>query len=612
MATPEEEGKIDALRERLYSRSGEEKRPRSGLRTPTQTNVPRNWQRSQEDLQETLKTDTAPMAKKKRGYRTKILMGAGIFFGVTLLLSLLFLLLGNNSISGDNISLEVSGPFAIGGAETVDFRVALENNNAVPIESATLIIEYPVGTQNGEGRELFTERVALDVISAGQLVSKEFSAMIFGEENAEKLIKVSVEYRVRGSNAVFYKEAEPLRLKISSSPIVLSLKAPDERTSGQDMDLELTVVSNSEEELTNVLVQADYPFGFEFTDASPRPDAGNDTWRIESLEPGEETIITVLGVMTGLQKEERVFTFSAGAGTDRSQLELSSVYATAEHEVDIDGPALNVDVDINGSSSSGVVLQDGQSATVRIDVLNTLGDTLHNTSVAVVLGGNILDQVDIDLTNGEIDRSEGTIYFDSNRVSALRDIPSGALRSVSFTLTPESGITKTSQVTLDVTVRGYENYNDDDEDALVQNVKRTIQLSSNATLSADVQHISGPSAPKVGETTRYGVDLLIQNGSNQLVEGVVTAVLPENVVLDNEGGNISYDAGNRRVSWNVGTIGARGSERMTLFLSITPDSGDRGNTPRLLEVQRLSATNKFTGLTVRAENGALAVPKRVE
>jgi len=612
MAQGKDEKKIDTLRDRLYAREGEERTARTKLQSTKPASVPRNWERSQKALQDSLETPTMP--KKKKGYRTKLLAAGGVFFGFTLLLSLLFLLLGNNTISGENISLQVSGPFAIAGAETVDMRVALENNNAVPIESATLIIEYPVGTQkaDGSGQELFTERKSLDVIGSGQLVSESFSATIFGEENAEKVVNVSVEYRVRGSNAVFYKEAEPLRLKISSSPIVLSLKAPQQRTSGQDIELEFTVASNSEETLTNVLVSAEYPFGFEFTDGDPNPDSGDSVWRIASLDPEERETFTVQGTLTGLQGEERVFTFSTGVGTERDPYTLASVYATQQHEVTINAPSLNVGVDVNGSNSDTVTIQEGQSATVRVDVLNTLDVTLNSVTVDVVMGGNILDSIDVGLTNGFFDAGNNSISFDGNSVSSLRSIPSGSQRSVSFTIVPDQGIEKTSQITLDVVVRGSESFTPDESELLYQNVKRTIQLSSRASLDSSVRFISGSQTPRVGETTRYAADLHIQNGSNQLVDGTVTAVLPENVVLENEGGNISYDAGSRTVTWNVGTVGVRGTEQMTLFLSITPDAGDRGTTPTLLQTQRLKATNKFTGLSVRSEHAALAVPQAVE
>ncbi|MBX2866581.1 hypothetical protein KTR10_01310 [Candidatus Kaiserbacteria bacterium] len=615
MAQGKDENKMDVLRDRLYARDGDGQVRRTQLKSTRPASVPKNWERSQQSLQDSLKEEeTQTMPKKKKGYRMKLLVAGGVFFGIALLLSLIFLFLGNNTISGENISLEVSGPFAIGGAETVDMRVILENNNAVPIESATLIIEYPVGTQkaDGSGQELFTERKSLDVIGSGQLVSEEFSATLFGEENAEKVVNVSVEYRVRGSNAVFYKEAEPLRMKISSSPIVLSLKAPRERTSGQDIELEFIVASNSEETLNDILISATYPFGFEYEDADPRPDSGDNIWRIDSLSPEERETFTVRGVLTGLQNEDRVFTFSAGVGTERDPFTLASVYAVADHEVKIDAPSLNVDVDINGSNSESVIIQEGQSATVRVDVLNTLDTTLNNVTVDVVLGGNILDSIDIGLTDGFFDSKNNTLSFDRGSVSAFRGIPSGARRSVSFTIVPDEEIGKTSEITLDITVRGSESTSSNESDLLYQTTKRTIQLSSRASLSGEARFIGGSAIPEVGEETQYAVDLLLQNGSNQLIDGTVTAVLGENVTLNNAGGALSYDAGTRTVTWTVGSVGVRGSERTTLSLSITPDAGDRGSTPILLETQRFKATNKFTGLTVRAEHTALAVPRAVE
>jgi len=615
--------RLDDLRERLYARSSEDgERPvRTELTRQSRPDVPRDWKQSQKDLEATLnetptqkpqETQTMPVSKKRKAFRKKILIVGGVFFAGAIVLSTLFLILGNNSISGENISLEATGPFAIGGAEKVDMRVALQNNNAVPIESATLIVEYPLGTQSGDGEgiELFTERRPIDNIEPGQVVTEKFSAMVFGEENTEKIINISVEYRVHGSSAIFYKEAEPLRLKVSSSPIVLRVVGPQNVTSGQEVELTLDVASNTDASLSDVLISVEYPFGFEFEEASIDPVAGNTVWRIDELDPENQETITITGFISGLQDEDRVFRFSAGVGAERDRFALSSVYATAEHEMSISTPSLNVGVTINNKADAVVVLPEGQSATVYVEVQNTLDETIYNATVDVSLGGNILNQLNVGTTNGFYDANRNIISFDRNSVSNLKEIPPGDSRGVSFTIIPQSGIGKTSEISLDVAITAGQSSRGESD--LSRNAERTIQISSPTSLSSEVRLVSGSSTPTEGEESRYAIDLIIENGSNELVNGVLTAVLPPYVSLDNQGGDLSYDASTRTLTWTVGSVGAGKKRQMAALLSFTPTSAHVGKTPTLIEIQRLKATNRFTGLTVRAEAGAIVTPKEVE
>jgi hypothetical protein len=153
---------------------------------------------------------------------------------------------GSNTISGENISISVNGPVSVGGGDELPFQVSIANQNTVPIQSATLIIEYPKGSRNSvDGKEISIERKQLDVVNAGELLNIPLSVRVFGEENEEKEIKISIDYRVTGSNATFHKVSEPLKFKVSTSPIVMTFETLKTVTSGQDVELKLNVQSNS-------------------------------------------------------------------------------------------------------------------------------------------------------------------------------------------------------------------------------------------------------------------------------------------------------------------------------------------------------------------------------
>lgn len=626
--------KLDSLRERLYARDGgSRRRERAELKQESAGETPREWQTSREAVTHPEPAEevfsgapqpapvtelhaTMKEGKRSRGYRMKLIVGAVGFFVVMLAVSSLFFIFGNNSISGENISVEVSGPFAVGGGEELPLQITIANDNTIPIESATLIIEYPPGTQSAEeaGKEIFTERMQLDAIAPGSVRNIQTSAIVFGEENDEKVVDVSVEYRVQGSNATFYKEAAPLRFKISSSPVVLNIQADRSVSSGQEVSVELTVRSNAPTLLTGVLVKADYPFGFDYSSASPSPVSGRDTWLIEDLAPEEEHTITIHGVITGGQSDERVFHFSVGVPNERDSFALASIFTTGEVEMDVEAPFLGVNVEVNGSSQDPVVIAKGERATVRIRVTNTQDDTVYNGVVEVQLSGNALSDIDVSTQNGHYNSQTDVIRFDATGNSELTEIAPGRSKDVSFMLEPNKNTFQTPEIDLEVTVYGERVFEDNVPQELVATASRTIRVEAAVTLSSSILHVgtlfpnSGPVPPIAEETTEYTLQFELRNGSNDITNAEMTATLPPYVAWTDStvgNGSFSYNSGTRSLVWNIGNVNANGTESASAQVEVTPSQSQIGRVPTVVETQYFRATDRFTSTVIRDEASAL-------
>jgi len=572
---------IDAMRDRLYSRGKpQESIGRSAL-SNTARPAPKTWDKPEEEAQgqipdpipqkeapkivsqikktlhndffrppppekETHKTSTPPVGapisdnvmkkqKPKQTYRVKLVIVGLAFFVIAMVISSASLYFGGGSISGENISIDISDTqFTIGGGEQLSFQVAIANQNSVPIESATLIIDYPVGTQSAEnsGEELFSERVQLNDIDTGEVINVPLKAIIFGEENEEKTINASVEYRVRGSNAIFFKEAEPLRLKINSSPVTIRVNAVDSISSGQEIEIGLIIRSNSPTPLSDILVKASYPTGFDFTESDTETSSGQDTWLIEDLAPEEEQTIVIRGLIVGKQNEERIFEFSVGVPNERDRFGLASVFSKATAEVAMEEPFLDIGVEIDGDSSETVVISTKDSTSVNITFTNTQGDAIYDGVITAKLSGNALNEIEIDVSDGFYDSTTNIITWDSVDVEGLAEIAPGQSNLVRFRLSPEENISRTPEIGLEVTVSGQRVYDDRVPQELVGSISRTIRvesltkLESSAVYSVGQFTNTGPIPPIAEEITQYTFNMEVQNGSNNITNTEVTAVLP--------------------------------------------------------------------------------------
>jgi hypothetical protein len=635
--TPEEDAtrrrareaeRIQDLRDRLYSRGDAAKSNfvRHDL-APSKESTPQhavNIQKKAEPLpppipprSPLLDSQQAPdMSRTRKSFRVKAVIVGILFLIGALALSSAFLFFGTNTISGDNISIDVTGPVAVGGGDVMNFQIGIANNNALPIESATLIITYPRGAQSvtEPGKELFADRQQLNNIDPNEVVNVPVRFLMFGEENDEKEIKVSVEYRVRGSNATFYKEALPFGFKISSSPIIMNVNAVKNIPSGQETEIEIVVKSNAKETLNDLILKVAYPAGFDFSESEPETASGQDTWKLKTLKPGEEQKITITGIMTGNEDDENRFDFTVGVANERDSFNIVSSLAMVNHVMSIERPFLDVEVLINGKEDEVVVLSPRTSAQVTVRFKNALDATIYDGVIAVELSGNALSEIDVRSEDGNYNSNENTITWDSVDVDALKELAPGAQQSVAFSIDPDANIDATPEIKLMVTTKGKRVGEDRVPEEIVGSVERTIKYASITNLTSMAVYSdgpftnSGPIPPVAEKTTQYTFLLTVKNGTNPVTDAEVTAVMPPYMTwldMTSADDEVRYSSANRMITWDIDELAANEYKEVWIQVAFTPSLSHVNLTPTILERQRFKATDRFTGTTIRTEASAL-------
>lgn len=627
---------INELRKRLYNRgsdivsTGRHSVPRQSANgstnPPTPTTLPTPLSvtdvptvplyKSQEIVTEDIPVPNMIQKSKRNKVRKIIGIGGLLFFIVSMIVASIILFWGGNTISGENITITVAGSIAVGGGETYEYQVAIANQNTIPIQSATLIIEYPKGTQSAteEGKEISIERMTLDSIDAGQVINIPMKARMYGEENEEKEIKVWIEYRVAGSNAIFEKYAEPLKIKVITSPIVMTFNTVSKSASGQEVEIVLNVQSNSPTILNNILVKTYYPEGFDFTESIPDTISGEDTWKFDNFKPNEKKSIHIKGQITGYDTDVRKFSAVAGVSNEGNINTLASQLATADTEIAIESPFLDVRTIINGSPTETVVVNTTDTINVQIEYKNTLNTTISNGTVRVELSGNALNEFDIQTTAGYYDSAKNTITWDSEELTALKEILPGATIPISFNLAPSKDVGKTPEIKMTVSVTGQRTSESQVSQNLEGRLSRIIKVESSPILSGVTNYTEGPFTntgpvpPVVEKVTQYTYLLSVKAGTSDLTGAEVVAVLPQSVswldlVTDND--TVTYNATTRTMKWSIGDIDANTEATVGVQVSFLPSVTQVGKVPTILETQRLKATDRFTGTTVRAESPAL-------
>ncbi|MCA9363476.1 hypothetical protein KC851_04100 [Candidatus Kaiserbacteria bacterium] len=603
---------LNEMRRRLYARGSQFGKSERHELTNNEIDVSRNWTTSNstpattEKDSFTIQSDIeVPPVKSKRKYRAVIFLGSLFLFAVVAIISSLYLYYGGNQISSDNIQVSVSGPNYIGGGELLAMQVTVSNQNSVPIESATLIVKYPPGTRSADAdaKTLYEERIPIGQIAVGEVKKVPINVTVFGEENDNKQIETIVEYRVDGSNGMFYKDATPLALRISSSPLVLRVENIEKVSSGQLVDVTLTAVSNAPSALRDILISASYPNGFKLESSNPEPVFGDNVWQIDEILPEEKAVITLKGIVSGLTDETFRINFAAGPSDPDNRYIVAANLAEGRADFEIERPFIDVGVTIDDSVVSPVILTEGETTNVKVDIENTLDETVYDMTVEVVPGGNALSESSITSNSGFYDSNTGTVRWEVSNNPSFGTVLPGDTRSLSF-LVKQSEVKTTSSFDLVVNVYARRVNETNAQETLIGTTRAEAKYTSTISIGSQVGRglsgfsAVGPIPPRVGETTSYSLTLVAEAGANEVTNAVVEASLPVHVNwLDKyQGeGTLSYNPVSKLLVWQVGDIEIGKRKSINIQVDITPSVSQLSDLPILLNTQRIRAKDRFTG-----------------
>ena len=528
---------------------------------------------------------------------------------------------GGNTISPQNISVEVNGPVGTGAGEEFSLDITVGNDNTLDLDSVDLLVEFPDGTrkQGNLSESLLRYRDSLGPLAAGESASRKISLVPFGEEGEEKKITVTAEYRPKDSNAIFSKQTEYIFL-INSAPVTMELSLPREVSSDQAFEITLDLASNSAAVQKNILVRAQYPFGFQFQESTPAPSFGKDAWRIGDLQSQGKRSIRIKGKLNATEQAERTFRFSVGTASIKDEKQLGTTFLSETSSILIQRPFMTLDMLVNGEQGKTFVARSGQTIRADISWGNNLSTKIADLEITAKLGGSIYNRTSVSTNEGFYDSNTNTILWDqrkSGRFAAVEPGESGTL-SFGLVLLPVAttpALFKNPQMTLEVTAKGKRL----DEQGIYQDVvsivTKEIKVATTISLASKLFHVGGVfdnigyMPPKAEGSTTYTVVWSLSNTSNGVADATVSAVLPsyvswtgkinppsEQVRYNPLGGEVVWSAGEVAAGTGVGTP----PREVSFQVSMLPSLSQVGTSPVVVGEMTAKATDRFTGIEVQS------------
>ncbi|MBP9715425.1 MAG: hypothetical protein KBD52_02995 [Candidatus Pacebacteria bacterium] len=530
------------------------------------------------------------------------------------------------NVSNDNIEISIFGNTFTDGGEDLPIQIQIINKNSTDLDLVDLVIEYPkssVGDLTG-GTE--RQRESLGTIPAGSSRSENVKVILFGEQGSVRPVRISIEYRVEGTNSIFVKE-KMHEVTINTTPINISLDAPTEVTPNQDITLGIKASLNSTRSLENVLVKISYPVGFAFVSSVPEPSLGNNVWDLGKLKIGDEHDIYIKGRMLDVfDGEEKTFHIESGSQSSSDKSTLEIVYNSLAHTMLVQKPFIEAQLFVNGSYAKEYAINSKTPIQGQIRWKNNLNGVINDMVIRAKISGNALDRKGTNALQGFYSSSEDVIIWDKNSQDKFVEVNPGENGSVSFSLTSlplfsvTGGILVEPSINIEVSVSGKQFL----EGNLLKEVKSTdvknIKLISDVGLLNKALHFSGifnntgPIPPKAEQETTYTVVWRISNTSNNLSKVEVRATLPELVRFTDkffpESENVKYNSTTKELVWSVGNVysntglGSQGRE-MSFQVAFKPSLSQVGTTPVIINGTTLTGFDDFAKVNIKVVKPAL-------
>ncbi|MBI2618326.1 hypothetical protein HYW58_02660 [Candidatus Kaiserbacteria bacterium] len=601
----DEYDRIENLRRRLYSRKNAvPKDHRHGLSGEGSTSIERVWAEPH--------TKKVMPQREKKSFLKIFFIFSILFFLGSALFGGFYFFGGKNIVSSENVDIQIQGPTAIGGGDELELQISIVNKNTTTLELTDLLVEYPEGTRapGNLQSEFLRYRESLGNIAPGERVKKNVRSILFGEENTQKEIIVTVEYRVAGSNAIFYSE-KPYLITLSSAPVSVSVRSLNEVISGQEIDFSVVISSNSTGRVENLVLQAEYPFGFTFKEAQPQAQYSNSVWELGTVAPEEKRTIRIVGVMTGQDNEERIFRFAVGVRDERDVKKLATSFVTTTRSITIERPFISTELALNNSIDTSYVFGNEESIQGEIAWKNNLPNAVSNVQIEVKLSGNAIDKSSITAERGFYNSVTDTIRWSRDTLENFESVePSqaGLLRFDFKSRDISASSIANPNITLEITVRGNRTGEGNVSETIESDVTRAVKIASDLRLTPRILHNSGPLQntgtvpPQVEKETTYTVVWTATNSANHISSARVTAVLPSYVrwmgSISPQNGSVSFNETSRQVAWNIGELSQSSGSNVTLKevafqLGFTPSLSQVGEIPTLMHTQVITGYDQF-------------------
>lgn len=411
-------------------------------------------------------------------------------------------------------------------------------------------------------------------------------------------------------------------IRLLQPPLEISINLPNEANAGEEITVEIEIISNAKTLIKDLALKVEYPAGFGYLESDLKPASGDNIWRLGDFEPNKKRTLKIKGVLEGQDLMELAFRALAGPLDENREV---IPYGFSAQSLTLKKPFLTLKAVIN-DKEEGAIVSEGENVKVDVFWQNTLPVNIHSGVIEVKIKSPIVNERTISVSNGFYRSFDQTLVWNLSSLPELASIEPLAQGKAQFRfsiLDPiPSEIVSQGNLTipLDIEMRAERVTEEQGSVEIKNHFKKEIKLATLFQIKRRGLYYSGPFKnsgplpPKVGKETTYTVVWSLSNTSNVVSEAKVSAFFPSYVkwlgVISPENAEVSYDEKTGEIVWQAGTIpigaGVIGSTKELAFqISFLPNASQIGSPPILVSEVTLAGKDNFTSAFLRDTRSAM-------
>lgn len=499
------------------------------------------------------------------------------------------------------VALTIDAPQTAQAGGEVIYRIQILNQDPAKLVDMNLELVYDDGlsyvSSSPKAENLSGTNYSVPDLASGQNAVVIVKVLAQGSVNDEKRIVARLRYKFDNFNSGFTEEVDHTTRLVAAN-VILDFSGPTDVNVGEQVTYNLSYRNTSNRTIDNGRIKITYPSGFKFGSSDPTSSLGNDVWNLGSLAPNQAGKISFQGTIGNSEIGQSYNLTAEFLVPDESGTYFTQSSTT--YNLETSSQPLSVEARVSSSSAGGIVRP---GATVSVDL------SFQNNSNVVHTGLQLLADIQsISIVSGSIKAESGftqdqLVTWNGSSSPALEQLAVGGKGTVKvqFAIANPATSTDSKNLTIKIVPRIKSNQNTQ----LIEGEPVELKISSPSSLTGSVTYVSGATPPKVAQQSSYKVRLALKNSSNDYRNGILTALIPVGVNLDqnsitaSEKSLVKFDAATGRITWELGQLlahsGSLRPERVLEFtVNTTPSSSQAGKAIEVLRGIEFTAVDDFT------------------
>jgi len=571
----------------------------------------KNKQAEVEDLWEEKKSGLKPENKKM--LKIGALVAAGLLLVIGGVVG--FYKIRQSFFASERVGMTIAGPTEVKSGNLVTYEIKYKNENRAELKNVKLKLSYPESFRPEQNANFTESGTTVGEFDLGTILGNAEGTVVFnGRAYSPKgnLIKIKAEmsYTPSTLSSEFFV-SDQILINIISSPLMLNVNAPQNISSGDEINYVIEYKNDGAVEVPNLRVKVEYPERFTFSGSDPASAEGNNVWYVGTLAPGQTGKIVVRGKLEGIRND--VGLMNVAIGTNDSGAFVS--YNEEKVQTKITASPFSIAQTVNGQTELNLNAGDNLMFEVNYKNEGTIG--LRDVIVTEKLDSPVLDYASLNLKDGgAYDASSKTITWKAADYGGLKNINPGEGGTIRFSVRVKAIIPIGSVSEKNFIVSSLAKIDSPDVPTPLSVNKaiagNKMDMKLNSKLILDVQGFyadknipnTGPLPPKVGQESTYTMHLLATNFSNDVTDARVEITLPTTVSATGkifpENAPLNYNARTNTLVWELGAMSAgagitSAQKEVAFQVKINPASNQAGREAQLVSSGTFSAKDTFTG-----------------